>query len=257
MTLNTDFNIYITDISVFELYNRKQKPAFVNSRDFCSLTYRHRGKISIKYDEAELISASDSITFVPRGVSYTTEIFEDVHITAIHFNFIDTFFDTPKVIPVNNPKIRALFSALSQTINDSSCHFKQLALFYELLDELNKTNPKSNYKTVSSKITNAKTIIENRYSDSLFSIESVAEESQISTTYLRREFHRAYGISPVAYLKNIRIKRAMQLLLTHNLTVTKIAEMCGYSSTSYFIQDFHKVLGESPTEYRNRLSTTP
>ena len=256
--MDTDFPLYISNICVFEFYNKMHKPLFVEGRDFFSLTYRHKGKISIKYGDTELISPPDTITFVPQGVSYTTEIFEDGHITAIHFNiFGNAFLDTPKVIPVNNPRIRGLFSALSQTINDTSCNFKQISLFYELLDELNKSNRKSIYKTVSQKIKNAKTIIENRYSDSLFSIESVAEEIQISTTYLRREFHRAYGISPITYLKDIRIKRAMQLLLTHNLTVTKIAELCGYSSTSYFIQDFHKVLGESPTEYRNRLSATP
>ena len=103
----------------------------------------------------------------------------------------------------------------------------------------------------------SKDIIEKRYSDSLFSIESLASENGISTTYLRREFNRAYGISPISYLKDIRIKRAIQLLLTQDLTVTKIAKMCGYSSTSYFIQDFHKAIGESPLEYRNKLSTTP
>jgi transcriptional regulator GlxA family with amidase domain len=65
------------------------------------------------------------------------------------------------------------------------------------------------------------------------------------------------GQAIIAYLKDVRIKHAIQLLLTFNLTVTKIATACGYSSTSYFIQDFNKVIGESPTEYRKRLISTP
>lgn len=258
IALNIDLPIYITDITVFESYNQKYKPTFVNGRTFHSLTYRHSGKISIKYDDTELISFPDSITFIPKGASYTTEIFEDVHITAVHFNFIGkTFFDKPKVIDVKNSKILSLFSALSKTVKDSSSHFTQLSIFYKLLDELNKYNCTSTARPIPSKIENAKLIIENKYSNSFFSIESLAEEIQISTTYLRREFHRIYGISPIAYLKDTRIKHATTLLLTHNLTVTKIAEMCGYSSTSYFIQDFHKVVGESPTEYRAKFSTTP
>ena len=256
--LNTIFPFYITDITIFEKRQKQHAPTFVNGRNFCSLTYRHRGKVSIKSGETEFISSADTITFVPKGVAYTTEIFEDVHITAIHFDFIGAELpNIPTVIPVNNPKVRSIFSSLSKSTYDGSSHFTKMALLYELFDKINGTNYSLDNNLVSEKIIRAKHIIESDYSYSLFSIESLAERIKISTTYLRREFNRAYGISPLAYLKDIRIKHATHLLLTHNLSVTKIAEMCGYSSTSYFIQDFHNALGESPNQYRNRLRTTP
>ena len=103
----------------------------------------------------------------------------------------------------------------------------------------------------------AKAMIEDAYSDPFFSIEGLAEELKISTTYLRREFCRATGLSPIAYLKDARIRRASQLLLSQDITVGEIAARCGYSSISYFIQDFRKKTGESPSQYRSRLRAAP
>jgi AraC-like DNA-binding protein len=130
-------------------------------------------------------------------------------------------------------------------------------LVYELFDELCKMKLAIGKSKTPEKIVRAKEMIENGYSDPLFSIEGVADALNISTTYLRREFYIAMGMSPIAYLKATRIRHAAQLLLSHDLTVKEVASKCGYSSISYFIQDFHKNMGESPSRYRARLLTAP
>ena len=257
--MTTGVQIFISEIGVFESYINNHKPVFVDSRDFCSLTYRHRGKISIQLDGSEYFSSADTVTFVPRGAAYTTEVFEDTYITGIHFNFIgaDTI-ELPTIIESSRSShIYTLFQSLAKTINDPSSHYIQISLFYELLHELERESTRINDKLIPRKISKAKEIIEREFSDSLFSIDVLASKINVSTTYLRREFNRAYGISPIGYLKSTRINRAMQMLTTQSLTVTKIAEQCGYSSTSYFIQDFHKIIGESPTQYKSRLIATP
>ena len=132
-----------------------------------------------------------------------------------------------------------------------------LSLFYELLHELKNIKQAQSDKVISTKISTAKELIEKRFSDPYFSVESLADEIKVSTAYLRREFNLAYGIAPIKYLKDVRIKHAMHALLTDTASISKIAIACGYTSTSYFIQDFHKTVGESPTQYRNRLKATP
>ena len=258
MTLSTVFPIYITDITVFETWGRKHKPVFVKGREFCSLTYRHRGSASIKCGDAELLSTADTVTFVPRGVDYITEITSDVHVTAIHFNFAGADIpDRPSVVSADNPRILALFDAIAKTANDPTLHFRQLSIAYELFDELSKMKFAIDKGRIPEKIARAREIIEAGYSDPLFSIEGLADELNVSTTYLRREFSLATGMSPIAYLKDVRIRRALQLLLSNDLTVNEIASKCGYSSISYFIQDFHKNMGEPPSRYRARLLTAP
>ena len=256
--MNTVLPIYITDIAVFEANSKKQKPLFVKGREFCSLTYRHRGKASIKCGERELLSTAGAATFVPRGVDYITEIHEDVQVTAIHFNFSGADVPTlPSVMSVKDTRAEALFLALAKTANEPSYHFKQLSIVYELFDELYKMKNAIDGVAFSDRIVKAKEIVERSYRDPYFSIERLAEELKISTTYLRREFCRATGMSPVAYLKDMRHRQAARLLLSHDLTVKEIAESCGYSSISYFIQDFHKKMGESPSQYRQRLRVAP
>ena len=258
MNLNTVLPIYITEMTVFTSYSKKHKPTFVKGRDFCSLTYRHKGETSIKSGESAFVSTPDTITFIPRGVSYTTEIFEDVHITAIHFNYIgEDMPNLPCMISAANQKIRSYFLLLSKAVSDASSHLRQMAILYELLDELGKIGSDSTVKSIPEKIARSREIIDASYSDPFFCIESLAEKIGISSTYLRREFRRTYEVSPIAYLKGVRIESAVKLLLSQNMTVEEVGAACGYSSTSYFIQYFHKKTGESPNQYRNRLRATP
>jgi len=257
--MNTSNKFFISDITVFEAFNRKYKPEFVKGREFCSLTYRHSGKISIICNENELISTADTVTFVPSATSYTTEVFEDSHITGIHFNFSGSYIPfLPAVINlgINSTHISALFQSLRKA-EESSDHLLKLSLFYEILHELKSIDQSQIDRIIPDKISKAKRLIETRYSNPYFSIESLAEEMNVSTTYLRREFNLAYGIAPIKYLKIIRIKNAVHALLTDTSSVAQIAKTCGYTSTSYFIQDFHKTVGESPSQYRNRLRVTP
>ena len=256
--MNSVFSIYITEITVFEAYSKMHRPLFVKGRDFCSLTYRHRGSASIKCGDAELLSTADTVTFVPKGVDYITEITSDVHVTAIHFNFAGAEIpDRPSVVGADNPRILALFDTIAKTANDPTLHLRQLSIAYELFDELIKMKSAIDKRKTPEKITRAREMIEARYHDPFLSIETLADELNISTTYLRREFCLANGVTPIVYLKDTRIRRAAQLLLSHELTVKEIALNCGYSSISYFIQDFHKRMGESPGRYRTRLSTAP
>ena len=85
------------------------------------------------------------------------------------------------------------------------------------------------------------------------SVSSIADTLGVSTAYLRREFAAAYGKSPISFLKEVRISNAQNLLRSEYLTVSEIAEHCGFRSASYFIQDFRRATGKSPGEYRRSL----
>ena len=52
-----------------------------------------------------------------------------------------------------------------------------------------------------------------------------------------------------------RLKKAKKLLLTSNLKVYTIAEMCGFGSVQYFGQIFKKMTGFSPYQFKDNLSS--
>ena len=72
----------------------------------------------------------------------------------------------------------------------------------------------------------------------------------VSTSYLRREFSRAFGVSPIAFLRDVRVANAKNMLESGVLSVGEIAEQCGFASPAYFIQVFHKAVGAPPDRYR-------
>lgn len=251
-------SIFITKAMFFEAYTPKHKPIFVSGRDFYSLTYRYSGKTSIVSGEAELISESDSVTFMPKGLSYTTEILEDVHMAVVHFDFeCEQPPLVPAVIDAENTAVRSLFKALMKNGTDTSADLSKMSIFYEILATLDSQGMLASQRDIPVKIKRAREIIDGNFCDPYFSVTELADGIGVSASYLRREFCAAFGLSPISYLKDLRVEKAKRLLLSEQYPISQIAAECGYAGASYFIQDFHRSTGESPGYYRKRLLDSP
>ena len=143
---------------------------------------------------------------------------------------------------------------LSRTASPTDLYL--MSTFYELLARLNTLSGENAPRQIPDKIERAKKRIERRFFDPNTSVESIAEEMRVSTSYLRREFSRAYGLSPISFLRSVRISHAKMMLETGYLGISEIAEQSGFSSTSYFIQVFHRSVGTPPDKYRKSLFET-
>ncbi len=86
-------------------------------------------------------------------------------------------------------------------------------------------------------------------------IEDVAKACGQSLRQLQRRFQSAFGISPQEFLIKTRVLAAMRHLEETSLTVTEIAQQCGFADASSFTQQFRKRLGVLPTAYRRMLAT--
>jgi len=71
-----------------------------------------------------------------------------------------------------------------------------------------------------------------------------------STRSLHEKFRQARGCSPMAFAKQIRLKRARELLLQPDPTtsVTSVSIACGFSNLGHFAKDYFKRFGERPSE---------
>jgi len=76
--------------------------------------------------------------------------------------------------------------------------------------------------------------------------------SFVSTSHLGRMFRSRMGISPLRYLKQVRLERGAQLLRSSTDAVATIARRVGYRNTSHFVRDFGRMFGLTPIEYRRR-----
>lgn len=92
-------------------------------------------------------------------------------------------------------------------------------------------------------------LIAEKIGDSEFSVEKLAEEVGMSRSQLYRKFKAVLGVSPMDYIKNMRLQKALTLLLTEKYRVSEIAYEVGFSDYKYFTTCFTKAFGASPTNY--------
>lgn len=83
-----------------------------------------------------------------------------------------------------------------------------------------------------------------------FSIEQIANELKITPEYLSRLFKASTGTTLKHHIESLRLERAIGLLVTGDLPVSRIARSCGYVDPNYFARTFRKRFGLSPREYR-------
>lgn len=94
----------------------------------------------------------------------------------------------------------------------------------------------------------ARRLFENGYEHGI-TVTEVAEKLHLSRAYLRNVFYRDTGMSPQAYLMNLRMERAAQLL-AYPYRIGEIAAAIGYEDALQFSKMFTRFYGVSPRDYR-------
>lgn len=127
------------------------------------------------------------------------------------------------------------------------------SLFMELIYMLTKDSQKlmrreqtkpNNYFIIERAI---KYIKENLSSD--LSLENVARYAGLSPIHFHNCFKTATAHTLRRYVEEQRIKKAANMLVTTDYTLTKIAYECGFSSQAYFSYAFKRKMKVTPREY--------
>ena len=95
-------------------------------------------------------------------------------------------------------------------------------------------------------------IVESDLSNEALSPAILSERMHISRAQLYRKLNELVGLSPVEFIRSIRLEHAAHLLKTTALTVQEIMYEVGFNNKSYFYREFGKVFGQSPKAYRTR-----
>ncbi len=82
------------------------------------------------------------------------------------------------------------------------------------------------------------------------SLEELAERFFISKSYLSRIFREVTGFSVNEYRNLARVRKARELLLNSEYSVTEISEVLGFESVTYFERVFKKHTDATPLKYR-------
>ena len=179
-----------------------------------------------------------------------------VHIIVPDGIFFDILTKAPSIFETDKAEAyKKIFVSMIDHYNSFS-QTEDIILYSRLLELIYTIDcdTKKSLKSSTSKNNNSllieKTLsyIENNLREE-FSLSSIAKQNYLSPVHFHNIFKAATGRTLREYVEEQRIKKAISLLLSTNLTLTQIAYECGFSSQSYFSYAFKRKMNCTPREY--------
>ena len=228
--------------------------AQVTERSFSSLTLRKSGKVLISTTDGEFISAPNTLTFVPGGCPYETQVLEAGEIYLLHFWLLEdgqNFLSRPACVAPPSPDVFANLFERALRKEKEQDPYALMAYAYRLLSEAMPLFLESP-QAPTPKMIACKKYLDDHICDTELRVASLATLYGCSEVYFRSEFRKCYHVSPMEYIKKSRIEIACRLLETQLYPITEVALRAGFDSISYFSAEFRRMMGCSPRAYQKR-----
>ncbi len=91
-------------------------------------------------------------------------------------------------------------------------------------------------------------------SPSVLSAKTIADKLNLNEDYFIRIFTKTMGVSPMKYIRSSMLSEGIHML-KKGMSVTSVAECCGYSSSNAFWKAFRKEFGFSPSQIKAPMKT--
>lgn len=210
-----------------------------------------KGNAIYQAGEKDIPVSCGKITIVPPGVEHSTEICDGIERIYIRGEFNQIFNLTSATVITDNAKKEGLLLAkmIYENRYENPEYVSALvnALVHFLLQSIRMED---DIGLVIRDIINQ---IGNNFYDSNLNAEELLEKSGYAVDYIRAQFKKYTGQTPVEFLTKIRINHASYLIdrYKNSLSLAEVAEKCGYTDYAYFSRRFKQIMGKSPRKYTN------
>jgi len=141
------------------------------------------------------------------------------------------------VFPVKGPLVN-LIELIKDEISHGTTGNTIRYLFYYLYDKLIEYHRPDSLRYIRE------------HYDENVSVAQLAKLENYNLSYFNEWFKHQTGESPGQYLRNVRMEKAKELLLTTQYTILEIALQVGYQNPAAFTRAFAQTVGQPPAEYR-------
>lgn len=179
-----------------------------------------------------------------------------------YLTYMKTLNDLEKIfsktyISLDEDKKKSVLNFIMRTLN---CKIKQEdmpALWFKQLHKAGEVLLSEAQKLDSSSsdlVNKVISFIEQNYADEI-SLGQIAENLNITASYLSNLFHKKINTTFLKYLTEYRMLKAKELLTNSSNQVKQVAEQVGYYSTRHFTKLFKEFYGCYPSEFRKNLGS--
>lgn len=281
---------------VFALEYPEQSGFTLHSHDYYQVWYVEHGTCEHIVGNKQYLMQGGDIFILPPGINHQTILYKDTRIICCEFileeiavgcgttfyqQIIETaggisfemlFRDEMKeasvkhTIGISNQKfVKDQMNKMLEEYTEQNLFFQdylqllmlELLLFllreYALLPRM-KVDMES-YASYRKLINEAIEYIDQHYYEPL-TLSDMYRRFAMSKTYFCYLFKEQTQKTFVEYLTDLRIQHSVELLTQTNLSITEIAETCGFSNSSNFSRSFRKALKSSPSEFRKKVHGT-
>ena len=151
----------------------------------------------------------------------------------------------------------SLFTKLANEIRDHSLKGQRMAsaTAYAILMEA-CGSPDSSEST-ERLVPKCVDLIEGNFQENDLNVNWLADKLEINRSSLSRVFHQKTGITIIDYIIACRMQHSLFLLQETDMSISEIADECGYHHSDYFSKAFRKNMGKSPREFRGLSQNSP
>ena len=93
-------------------------------------------------------------------------------------------------------------------------------------------------------------VMNRQMDNNTLTVDELVEEMSMGRTVFFNKLKSMTGLSPVEFIREMRIKRAAQLLEERRYNITEVTYMVGMNDSRYFAKCFKNTYGVTPSEYR-------
>lgn len=161
------------------------------------------------------------------------------------------------LVKIKNHKLDSLLKSFMETAEETHpskepilSHTATL-ITHELIRTITEHQP-SIYHHSSNLMINEIVKFINIEFGSEITLETLSQRANLSKNHFSKCFNDEMSITPMEYLRSIRLKNAKKMLRSNELSITQIAQLCGFNSSSYFTKSFREVFGETPKVFVER-----
>lgn len=218
----------------------------VPPRAYASLAFRLSGTATISYGSSTCLVNANDVLYVPQGLGYTAA-YTDTELLVIHFVTAHKDTAPQRYALENGEQIYKMFLRAKAIWEDRApaCDVQILSQLYGILGEIGQNETQVR---LPAHFLKAVSYINSHFTEDI-SADDVCAQAGMSGTVFRQLFRQYYHKSPVAYIIQLRLEYARNLI-ARGVSVESAALESGFHDAKYFARTVRKHFGCTPRELK-------